>query len=366
MTDRVPFTFEGRRLTGVAGQSLGAALHSAGVRVLSTSAKYRRPRGLYCVAGACPSCAVRVNGLPGVTACTTPLSGGELVERDRRGLDPGVTFDRLSRLAPAGFYYERFAGTPWLWRGAERVLARLAASGRLPDPKALEAVGGFEVRRVDVAVVGGGRTGLEAAASAARDGSSVLLVERDREPGGWLLCEPGGRARADALVGAARAAGVELRVEATAIGWYDEGLLGVTSPAGLLAVEPGRVVLATGTYERGLPFEDGDRPGVFLAGGAQRLLVRDGVLCGRSVLVATGEEYGEVVAGLLHDAGARVELLDLAAGELLRAHGRRRVEAATVRTAGRTRRVRCDAICLAVGRRPADELALQLLPERLD
>ena len=43
---------------GIAGQSIGAALHAAGIRVLSTSAKYHRPRGLYCVAGACPSCSV--------------------------------------------------------------------------------------------------------------------------------------------------------------------------------------------------------------------------------------------------------------------------------------------------------------------
>ncbi|MDQ4081643.1 MAG: (2Fe-2S)-binding protein, partial [Actinomycetota bacterium] len=156
--ERVAFTFEGRTLTGIAGRSLGAALHAAGVRVLSRSQKYRRPRGLYCVARACPSCALRVDGLPGVPACVTPLRGGEIVERDRRGLKASGVLDRLSRLTPAGFYYERLARAPRLWRLAERVLARLAAVGRLPDGMAAArlADADFEHRVVDVAVVGGG------------------------------------------------------------------------------------------------------------------------------------------------------------------------------------------------------------------
>ena len=365
MSEEIGFTFEGRTVRGVAGQSLGAALHAAGIRVLSTSAKYRRPRGLYCVAGACPSCSVRVDGIPGVSACATPLRGGEVVERDRRGLSPGPLLDRASRLAPAGFAYESLARSPGLWRRAERALARLAGAGRLPDPGAAAAVGGFEERRAGVVVIGGGSTGLAAAAAHAGQGREVLLVERDHELGGWLLAEPGGASRAGALAAAARDAGALLLTGATAIGWYDEGLLGVVTRNGLLAVEPGRVVLAPGTRERGLPFEDGDRPGVFLAAGAQRLLVRDGVLCGRDVLVASAEPYGTEVAGLLARAGARVTTVDLATATLERAHGRHTVNSVTGRDAAGVRRLRCDAVCIAAGRRPADELARQLPPELL-
>lgn len=365
MNEVVRFTFDGRTVRGIAGQSIGAALHAAGIRVLSTSAKYHRPRGLYCIAGACPSCSVRVDGIPGVSACATPLRGGEVVERDRRGPSPGPLLDRASRLAPAGFAYERLARSPGLWRRAERVLARLAGAGRLPEPGAARPAGGFETRRAGVVVVGGGTRGLTAAALHARAGRQVLLVERDHELGGWLLAEPGGRNRAAELEGEARGAGVELLTGATAIGWYDEGLLGVVTRDGLLAVEPGRVVLATGSYELGLPFEDGDRPGVFLAAGAQRLLVRDGVLCGRDVVIASAEPYGTEVAALLARAGARVATVDLATATLERAHGRHTVSGVTVRDAAGARRLRCDAVCIAAGRRPADELARQLPPDLL-
>ncbi|MCC6223480.1 MAG: (2Fe-2S)-binding protein [Thermoleophilia bacterium] len=362
MSERVRFTFEGRPLWGVAGQSLGAALHAAGIRVLSTSARYHRPRGLHCVAGTCPSCSVRVDGLPGVAACTVPLRGGEVVERDRRGPSPGPLLDRLSALAPAGFAYALFPGSPRLWRRAERVLARLAGAGRLPDPQAAAGAGGFELRRADVVVVGGGAEGLGAAAGQARAGHRVLLVERDRELGGRLLAEPGGRGRALALEARAREAGAELLTAATAIGWYDEGLLGVVTRDGLLAVEPSGVVLATGSHELSLPFEDGDRPGILLAGGAQRLLVRDGVPCGRNVLVAARGARGEALATLLRAAGARVSVVDLATTTLERAHGNRAVTGVTVRDPSGSRRIRCDAVCIAAGTRPADELALQLPP----
>lgn len=377
--ERVVFTFAGRPVAGTAGQSIGAALHAAGLRVLSASLKYRRPRGLYCVAGACPNCGVRVDGVPGVVACTTPLRGGEAVERDRGGLALAPMLERLSPLTPAGFYYERLARSPRLWRRAERLLARLAGGARLPNARASGSLSNarFEHRRVDVAVVGGGAAGLSAAGEAARRGAGVVLVEQDDVLGGWLLSRPGGKNEASRLGDAARGAGAELLVGACAFGWYEEGLLAVATADGLLALEPQRLVLATGTYERGLPFADGDRPGVVLAAGAQRLLVRDGVLVGRNVVVVTDEAYGHAFAALVADAGARVTVVDRRPRDVARAdagddrnpphaethvaaaHGRRAVEAVSLRGPAGAFRIACDAVCLAVGRRPADELLAQ-------
>jgi sarcosine oxidase subunit alpha len=351
--ERVTFSFEGRRVHGVAGQSIGAALHALGVRVLGTSAKYRRPRGLRCVAGACPCCAVRVDGLPGIAACVTPLAGGEVVEREHRA-HPWFPADRLSRLAPAGFYYAPGAGRPALWRRAEPQLARLAGLAAPPDPGAA-GIGAYAEREVDVLVVGAGERGLRAAREHAAAGRRVLVVDRDHEAGGRLLQTPGGDAEARPLADAARSAGAELLLRATALGEFDEGAVGVVHAGGLIAVRSAELVLATGSYDRELALPDGDRPGVLLAGGAQRLLVRDGVRPGKAPVIVERDGHGSEIAALLADAGVRIGAR-VAPQDVVRVAGRRRVEGIELR--GR-RRVACDTVVIAAGTRPANELARQ-------
>jgi sarcosine oxidase subunit alpha len=112
----VTFTLDGRPMSGVEGEPIGAALHAEGVKVLGRSFKYRRPRGLHCVADACPNCAMRVNGLPGVTTCTTPLRAGDVVERQKGApsaeRDVLGAVDRLSAFTPVGFQYRRFRRSP--------------------------------------------------------------------------------------------------------------------------------------------------------------------------------------------------------------------------------------------------------------
>jgi NADPH-dependent 2,4-dienoyl-CoA reductase/sulfur reductase-like enzyme len=74
-------------------------------------------------------------------------------------------------------------------------------------------------------------------------------------------------------------------------------------------VHAARLVLATGAYDRHLPFPGWDRPGVLSAGGVQALLKEHGVLAGRAVVVAgTGPFLLPVADGLLR-AGARVPLI---------------------------------------------------------
>ena len=291
----VGFTWDGAPLAGEAGGSLAAALHAAGIRVLGRSWRCSRPRGLYCLAGACDGCQVLADGVA-TTACMTPLRDGVRVE-------PG------------------------------RSLVPLPA-----DPPAL---GGYEEIEVDVLVVGAGEAGLRAAAVAE---GRVLVVERDREPGGWLLADPDGRARIEPLVAAA---GAEVRTSATFIGRFADGLCGVVSAAGLMAVRAARVEAHAGFDECGLAFPGNDLPGILLAAGAQRLLVRDGVPAGRRVVIAAVDGEGRQIAGLLRAAGSDVQVVP--AGAVTAAHGDEVLEAVTAD--GGT--LACDALLLAVGRRAA-------------
>lgn len=76
----VHFTFDGRELAGYEGEVIAAALHAAGIRVLSESHGLRRPRGFFCAIGNCSSCLMVVDGEPNVRVCVERLRDGMRVE----------------------------------------------------------------------------------------------------------------------------------------------------------------------------------------------------------------------------------------------------------------------------------------------
>ncbi|MFO7951589.1 MAG: (2Fe-2S)-binding protein [Bacillota bacterium] len=77
---QVEFRFDGQIIQGLEGEPIAAALHAAGVRVLSYSKIHRRPRGFWCAIGNCSSCNMTVNGVPNVRTCAEPLREGMIVE----------------------------------------------------------------------------------------------------------------------------------------------------------------------------------------------------------------------------------------------------------------------------------------------
>ena len=105
----VAFTFDGKRVAALAGDTIGSALYAAGTRTFSRSFKYHRRRGLMCCAGQCPNCIVAVDGAPGVRACTEPVREGARVEH--LNARPSLEFDAMSvtdsiggPFTPPGFY----------------------------------------------------------------------------------------------------------------------------------------------------------------------------------------------------------------------------------------------------------------------
>ncbi|HET6561631.1 MAG TPA: (2Fe-2S)-binding protein [Marmoricola sp.] len=63
------FTFDGRPVPFVDGQSVGAALTAVGVRSWRTTRFEGRPRGLFCGIGVCFDCLVVADGRPNHRAC---------------------------------------------------------------------------------------------------------------------------------------------------------------------------------------------------------------------------------------------------------------------------------------------------------
>ena len=77
---RVTFTYNGKPISAYEGESIAAALHAAGVKVLGYSQNLRRPRGFYCAIGNCSSCMMVVDGVPNVKTCVTEVRDGMRVE----------------------------------------------------------------------------------------------------------------------------------------------------------------------------------------------------------------------------------------------------------------------------------------------
>jgi len=71
----VVFYFEGRAVTGRAGQSVAIALWDAGIRALRRSLTDGAPRGMFCAIGICQECVVMIDGVRR-PSCTTLVQPG--------------------------------------------------------------------------------------------------------------------------------------------------------------------------------------------------------------------------------------------------------------------------------------------------
>jgi sarcosine oxidase, subunit alpha len=384
----VTFTFEGRTIPAVEGQSIAAALYAAGVRVFSRSFKYHRPRGLFCVSGDCPNCLMQVDGRPNVRTCTERARQGQVVRGQNAW--PSLTFDllrvldHLSYFLPVGFYYKRFHKPRWLWPVFERVVRRLAGLGRVDVRAAPDLDAGVDHRHAEVCVIGGGPAGLAAARSAAGSGAGVLLFERRPEPGGHLLDEGKPVEEVYALLGAGGDVPdrIEVLSNTTVFGLYEGNLLGAFQGDRLLKVRAEQVIVCTGGREQPFLFENNDLPGIFPGQAVLRLAHLYGVRAGKRAVVLTDNDGGHSLAGRLAALGVDVlavvdrrpgggkgpgDVPVLPAHTVLRARGRTllrgvdvaRVDAAGVVEKGSAQRIACDLLCLAPRLVPANELLRQ-------
>src|ERR687898_1961060 len=306
----VSFTFDGRPVEGLEGDTIASALYAGGQRTFSRSFKYHRRRGLLCCAGQCPNCLVAVDGAPGVRACTEPVREGMKVEH--MNASPRLDFDVMRTtdlvggpFTPPGFYYKTFIRPRRFWPLYEKFLRHAAGLGKLRKTQPeREWRTEYRRRHADVLVIGGGAAGLSAAAAAADLGADVVLADEGPEPGGRLLAE-GGVEYARELVERAGVAGVEVLANAPALGTFD-GLVPVWQGDTLHQVRAKRQIHATGAIEQPLLFPGNDLPGVMLSGGARRLISMYALQPGTRAVVATVDDRGLDAALALLDAGVEV------------------------------------------------------------
>ena len=363
-TQPLRFQFNGREVQGFAGDTVASALLAEGIVHVGRSFKLHRPRGIFSCGVEEPTGLVDIGqgGARTPNTRATDIAASAGLQAFTGNAWPSLGFDlaaltsRFAALLPAGFYYKTFMWPHWqLFEPVIRRMAGLGVAADAPDPDRYDQVS----RQTQVLVVGAGAAGVQAALAAAQSGQQVLLVE------GAARLEPATAARAPELA----LAGVEVLTACTVFGLYDHGLAAaVQTVAGVVRerlwqIRAGRIILATGAFERPMLFPDNDRPGVMLASAVLRYATHYGVACGRRVVLATACDSGYLAAQGLVAAGVKLaaivdhrsdSAIDAPAGvpvfrgsAIVAVDGRRAVNGVVVAAHGGGALQHLDADCIA-------------------
>jgi NADPH-dependent 2,4-dienoyl-CoA reductase/sulfur reductase-like enzyme/Fe-S-cluster-containing hydrogenase component 2/bacterioferritin-associated ferredoxin len=359
---RVPFTWKGRTLEALEGETLSSALFAAGVRIFGHHPKDGAPQGIFCANGQCSQCLVLADGIP-VKSCM------EFVR-------PGVRVEPVE-------------GLPELPRVDTR-------AERPAEPEPIETV------KVPVLVIGGGPAGLSAAIELGKRNIETLVIDDKHRLGGKLVLQTH---RFFGSIGAVYAGtrGIdiatrlenEVRSLPSVRVWLQSAALAVFSDraVGVLAegrryvqVVPEILLVTAGAREKNLAFPGNTLPGVYGAGAFQTLVNRDLVKpTGRLFIVGGGNvgliagyhalQAGIAVVGLVEvlpecggykvhrDKLARLGVPIYTSHTVVSANGREALESVTIagvdekfrRVKGTERSFDCDTLLIAVGLDPVNE-----------
>ncbi len=259
-TKELSFSWNGQSLQAHPGDTLASALLANGIAVIGSSVSLKRPRGVMS-AGAEEAHAFAQLGEGGASE---PLARATSVE----------VFDGLVArgLSTKGILHEG------------------------DDPSRPDRRTGH----CDVLVIGGGPTGLVAARTAASGGARVILADQRATLGGAL---PGDRDSIDGQDAAAWVAAIEADLEAnpevrllrrtTAVVALDQnGMMLVERRPNprLWQIRARQIILATGSLERPIVFQDNDRPGIMLAAAVRRYLHQFALVPERTVVFTTNDD----------------------------------------------------------------------------
>jgi sarcosine oxidase subunit alpha len=313
------FSFDGKAYQGFAGDSIASALLANGRFLLSRSFKYHRPRGPLTMAGQDANTLVQLPSEPNVLADTHLLeSGAQVTGQNFNGSldnDKDAYLGKFSKFMPVGFYYRSFYKPKGAWKLWEPIIRKKAGLGVLDlkfQPEYYDKAYLF----ADLAVVGAGPAGLQAALTAADAGAQVLLIEQQPILGGSLTYARFDveNNRADSLrrelINAVEGhANIQVLKKATCNAWFTDNYLPVIQGKRMYKVRATQCLIASGSFDQPVIFRNNDLPGVMLSSAAQRLMKLYAVKPGKRAVVLTGNDDGYYAALDLHEQGVQVAAL---------------------------------------------------------
>jgi sarcosine oxidase subunit alpha len=279
----IPFTWNGKKLTGYEGEMISAALFANNIHIFGRHPKDNSPQGIFCANGQCAQCLVIADGLP-VKSCMTPLAEAMRVES--------------------------VVGLP-----------------RLPADDAEPQIHVKDIQEREVLIIGAGPAGLAAAIELGKLEVDTLIIDDKDRPGGKLVLQThkffgsvedshaGTRGFEIASIltqQIEKLKTVDIRLNTTAVGVFSDKIVGAVKgvkPGRYIRIRPQKLLIASGAREKMLSFPGNTLPGVYGAGAFQTLVNRDLVKSAQKVLIVGGGNVGLITGYHAIQAGIEVAAL---------------------------------------------------------
>jgi len=339
-TTRISFKFNGKTYYGFKGDTLASALISNNVHLVGRSFKYHRPRGIMTAGSEEPNAIVQLgsdNALTEPNVRTTEVEIYEGLEASSQNCWPSVNFDIgginniLSPFLPAGFYYKTFMWPASFWEKYEYFIRKSAGLGKSPTKPDLD-IYDHKYTHCDVLIIGAGISGIIAAKIAAKNNLKTLLLEEKNEIGGSTIYQNSdffkiqNKKSSDWLKNEIneikKLSNLEIKTRTSVAAFHDYNYLlareNLTDHLNkeekknkirqrLLKIRANNVIIATGSIERPLIFNNNDRPGIMLSSAVKKYADYYGVVCGKKNVLFTNNDSAYESAISLNKKGLNVE-----------------------------------------------------------
>ena len=341
-TTRISFKFDGKVYYGYKGDTLASALIANGIHLVARSFKYHRPRGIMTAGSEEPNAIVQVNGNsaytePNVRATEIEIYDG--LEASSQNCWPNVNFDIgginniLSPVLPAGFYYKTFMWPASFWEKYEYFIRKSAGLGKSPtepDPDIYE----HKHIHCDVLVIGGGISGIMAAKTAAENNFKTLLLDEKPHLGGSTIYQNSDFDKINNQCSSIwleneisklkDIKNLEIKTRTSVAAYHGYNFLlareNLTDHLPfdkkvnkirqrLLKIRAKKVIVATGSIERPLIFNNNDRPGIILSSAIKKYSDYYGVICGNENVFFTNNDSAYETAISLFNKGVKVNAI---------------------------------------------------------